>query len=72
MRSRALPSVCTAMSQIGRPVSRASAAASSRGQSMTDGLYGLKVSRNIRQAASRWASLPIGTPRTGQAQWRAA
>lgn len=53
MFSRALPSVRTAMSQIGRPVSLASASGDSSGQSMIDGLYGLKVSRNMPQAASR-------------------
>jgi hypothetical protein len=37
MRSLALPSVCSAMSQIGSATMRASAAGASRGQSSTAG-----------------------------------
>ena len=72
MRSRALPSVCTAMSQIGRLTSRSRASGVSFGQSMIDGLYGLKVSRNIRQARRLCASLPSGIGPGWPVQWRAA
>src|SRR6185437_11847328 len=72
MRRRALPSVCTAMSQIGRLTSRSRASGVSFGQSMTEGLYGLNVSRNIAHAAALWASEPSGSFPAGPYQWRAA
>src|ERR1700679_1905640 len=60
MGARAFVSVFTAMSQIGRLVSRCSPSGSSFGHSMTEGLYGLKVSWNIWQAASRCCCVPTG------------
>ncbi len=61
------------MSQIGRLTSRSRSSSPSIGQSMIVGLYGLKVSRNIRVTASLCASDPGGSgPAWSLTQCRAA
>ena len=57
-RRLALPSVCIAMSQIGRLTSRSRASGARAGQSTIDGRYGLWVSSSMRQKACLCASLP--------------
>src|SRR6185437_2183886 len=73
MRRRALPSVWTAMSHIGSAVIRWSVSGASLGHAITDGRYGLKVSRNIRHSSDLCVSEPRRNgPVLPLAQWRAA